>query len=85
MKDKGEWFVLELCEPLASLVDMTASFHEFEGERTVSTFITDGEKDPKVLGFAWQMRTFYNLVKELIQVAWMTLKLLLQRMLKFKV
>ena len=53
MKDKGEWFVLELCEPLASLVDMTASFHEFEGERNVSTFITDGEKDPKVLGFAW--------------------------------
>ena len=29
VKDKGEWFVLELCEPLASLVDMTATFHEF--------------------------------------------------------
>eukprot|EP00435_Cladocopium_sp_Y103_P056449 s2990_g19.t1 len=53
VKDKGEWFVLELCEALSSLVDLSAPFHEFEGERSVLTFISDGEKDPKVLGFAW--------------------------------
>eukprot|EP00435_Cladocopium_sp_Y103_P064564 s72_g26.t1 len=53
VKDKGEWFVLELCENLSTVVDLPAPFHEFEGERSVLTFISDGEKDPKVLGFAW--------------------------------
>ena len=86
VKDKGEWFVLELCEPLASLVDMTANhlmslrvkecfdFHQVMARRM-----------PRLLVLHGQMRTFYNLVKALIQVAWMRLKLLLQRMLKFKV
>lgn len=46
------WFVLELCEPLESIVDPGASFYELEGSRDVITILTGAEKDPGVMGFA---------------------------------
>ena len=53
VKDGNDWFCLELCEKLTTLVDLAAPFHDFEGERSVLTFNSDGEKDPRVLGFVW--------------------------------
>ena len=53
VKDGNDWYCLELCEKLTTLVDLAAPFHDFEGERSVLTFISDGEKDPRVLGFVW--------------------------------
>jgi hypothetical protein len=44
--------VLELCEPLESIVDPGASFYELEGSRDVITILTDAEKDPLVMSFA---------------------------------
>lgn len=50
-----KWYVLELCERMDELVQLDASFHEFQGERNVITMviiITDGEKDAKLMGFS---------------------------------
>ena len=33
LRDHGEWFVLELCEPLESLLDPSAEFYGYEGSR----------------------------------------------------
>ena len=44
--DDGNWYVLELCKPLHSLIDMTAEFYGYEGAREVLTFITEGEATP---------------------------------------
>jgi hypothetical protein len=52
VKNGDAWFVLELCEPLESIVDPGASFYELEGSRDVITILTDAEKDPLVMGFA---------------------------------
>ena len=41
-----------LCLSFArELVQLDSSFHEMQGKRNVITFITDSEKDPRVLGF----------------------------------
>ena len=44
--------VIELCERLDGLVQLDSEFHELNGNRNVITFITDSEKDPRVLGFS---------------------------------
>ena len=44
--------MIELCERLDGLVQLDSEFHELNGNRNVITFITDSEKDPKVLGFS---------------------------------
>ena len=49
--DDNLWYVLELCEPLHSLIDMSADFFGYDGPREVLTFITEGEKPPALLGF----------------------------------
>ena len=49
--DDNLWYVLELCEPLRSLIDMSADFFGYDGPREVLTFITEGEKPPALLGF----------------------------------
>lgn len=49
--DDGSWYVLELCEPLHSLIDMSAEFYGYSGAREVLTFITQGEKPPALMGF----------------------------------
>ena len=46
------WYVLELCEPLADLIDMSSEFHGYYGAREVLTFITEGEKPPGLMGFS---------------------------------
>ena len=51
LRDAGEWYVLELCEPLETLIDPSAEIYGYEGSRDLITIITDGEKDPLVMGF----------------------------------
>ena len=50
--DGGFWYVLELCAPLQSLIDMSAEFYGYSGAREVLTFITEGEKPPGLMGFS---------------------------------
>jgi hypothetical protein len=47
-----KWYVMELCEQLEGLIQSGAQFHEMRGRRNIVTFITDTEKDPRVLGFS---------------------------------
>ena len=49
--DQKRWHVVELCERLDGLIQLDAEFHEFKGRRNVLTILTDGEKDPMVMGF----------------------------------
>ena len=49
--DDGSWYVVELCEPLQSLIDMSAEFYGYSGAREVLTFVTEGEKSPGSMGF----------------------------------
>ena len=51
LRDHGQWFVMELCEPLETLVDLSALFYGYEGPRDTLTIITDSEKDPVLMGF----------------------------------
>ena len=55
VKNGDAWFVLELCEPLESIVDPGASFYELEGSRDVITILTDAEKD-SLNGFCFGRR-----------------------------
>ena len=48
--DGGFCYVLELCVPLQSLIDMSAEFYGYSGAREVLTFITEGEKPPGLMG-----------------------------------
>ena len=50
--DDASWYVLELCEPLADLIDMSSEFHGYYGAREVLTFISEGEKPPGLMGFS---------------------------------
>ena len=45
-----KWYVVELCERLDGLIQLDAEFHELTGKRNVVTILTDGEKDPLVMG-----------------------------------
>ena len=49
--DDRKWYVVELCERLDGLIQLDAEFHELSGKRNVVTILTDGEKDPMVMGF----------------------------------
>ena len=51
LRDHGQWFVMEVCEPLETLVDLSAPFYGYEGPRDTLTIITDSEKDPVLMGF----------------------------------
>ena len=44
--------MVELCEPLQSLIDMSAEFYGYSGAREVLTFVTEGEKSPGSMGFS---------------------------------
>ena len=52
IRDKGEWYVLELCELLETLVDLNAEIYGYDGPRDIITVITDTEKDPALMGFS---------------------------------
>ena len=54
LRDHGQWFVMELCEPLETLVDLSAPFYGYEGPRDTLTIITDSEKDTVLMGFKLQ-------------------------------
>ena len=51
IQDQNQWLVLELCEPLDGVIDLSAEFHGYEGERFVLTIITEAERPPEVMGF----------------------------------
>ena len=51
IQDNNQWLVLELCEPLESLIDLSAEFHGYEGDRYILTIITFSERPPQVMGF----------------------------------
>ena len=51
IQHEGQWLVMELCEPLDSIIDLSAEFYGFEGDRFVVTVITTAEKAPHVMGF----------------------------------
>ena len=51
IEDNRKWYVVELCERVSELIQLDAEFHEMQGKRNVITILTDGEKDPMVMGF----------------------------------
>ena len=51
IQDDGQWLVMELCEPLDTLIDLGAEFHGFVGDRFIITIITSSERPPQAMGF----------------------------------
>ena len=52
VKDQGSWlFMMELCEHVGSIIDLSSSFHQLSGPRDIITVVTDMEKDPRLMGF----------------------------------
>jgi hypothetical protein len=51
VKDGEQRFVMELCEPLESLIDLASEFHGYDGDRCIITVITTHERPPHVMGF----------------------------------
>ena len=49
--DDKKWYVVEPRESVPDLIQLDAEFHELQGRRYVITILTDGEKDPMVMGF----------------------------------
>ena len=52
--DDGFWYILELCESLHGLIQPDAKFHEMDGNRSVITIVTEGEKPPALMGFHFE-------------------------------
>ena len=53
VKDQDSWLVMELCEHVGSIIDLSSSFHQLYGPRDVITVVTDVEKDPEIMGFCF--------------------------------
>ena len=51
IEDAGAWYVLELCEPMSTLIDYSADFFGYVGDRFIITIITDAERPPQAMGF----------------------------------
>ena len=52
VRDGGQWLVMELCEPMETLIDLSSEFHGFNGsDRYVLTIITDNDCPPETMGF----------------------------------
>ena len=51
VKHEEQWLVMELCEPLDLIIDLSAEFYGFDGGRLVVTVITTAEHPPHVMGF----------------------------------
>ena len=49
--DDGAWYILEFSESLGMIVHLNACFHEMEGNRSIITLVTEGEKLPGMMGF----------------------------------
>lgn len=47
-----KWYVMELCERLSGLVQLDAQFYDMPKYTNIITFITDMEKDPRVMGLS---------------------------------
>ena len=51
IKDGDQWLVMELCEPLESIIDLSAEFHGYNGDTYIVTVITTAERPPHAMGF----------------------------------
>jgi len=51
IQDGGAWFVLELCEPMSTLIDCSAEFFGYVGDKFIITIITSSERPPQAMGF----------------------------------
>ena len=51
IQDGNSWFVLELCEPMSTLIDCSAEFFGYVGDRFIITIITAWERPPQAMGF----------------------------------
>ena len=52
VRDGGQWLVMELCERLGALIDLSSEFHGLAGDRYVLTIIADSKsRPPQVMGF----------------------------------
>ena len=49
--DGDQWLVMELCKPLESIIDLSAEFHGYNGDRYIVTVITSAERPPHAMGF----------------------------------
>ena len=57
VRDGGQWLVMELCEPMETLIDLSSEFHGFNGSnRYVLTIITDNDCPPETMGFRLIMK-----------------------------
>eukprot|EP00435_Cladocopium_sp_Y103_P039736 s2263_g10.t1 len=52
--DDGSWCILALNEPLRSIIQLDSKFHDMDGMRSVITIVTEGEKPPGLMGFAFE-------------------------------
>lgn len=64
---------LELTEPLSMIAQLDAKFHDKQGNRSVITITTQGEKSPSMMGFQFegegpQAEQFDNLSHMMIEV-----------------
>ena len=50
IKDGEQWLVMELCEPLESIIDLSAEFHGYNGDTYVVTVIPTAERPPHAMG-----------------------------------
>ena len=77
--------MFELCERLDGLIQYDTEFYEMNGKRNIITILTDGEKDPLVMGFklvdAESLKRFqFRLMK-----AMLTFKMRLKQLVKLQV
>ena len=50
-QDGDSWFVLELCEPMSTLIDGSAEFFGYVGDRFIITISTASQRPPQAMGF----------------------------------
>ena len=51
IQNGAEWLVLELCEPIESLIDLAAEFRGYPDDRYILTIISSSERPPHAMGF----------------------------------
>jgi hypothetical protein len=55
IQDGGAWFVLELCEPMSTLIDCSAEFFGYVGDKFIITIITSSERPPQAMAKGFTM------------------------------
>ena len=52
--DDQKWYILELNEPLRAIIQLDSKFYDLEGVRSTITVVTEGEKQPALMGFRFE-------------------------------